>query len=132
MKLKEIRSRSDAELGEDMARLRRELYNLRAQAVTSPAEDTTRFRKARRTVARILTVLGERARSSGKPAPIAAAPKAPAPAVKAVKQEKTVRAEKAPAAPKAEKPKKAKQAEKPKTPVKSEKVAKGEKKGQKG
>ncbi len=123
MKLKEIRSRSEAELREDVERLRRELFNLRAQAVTSPVEDTTRFRKSRKTVARILTVLAERARAAGKPAQPVAAPKAE----KALKKP-VAKAEKPAKAEKAEKPKKAEPA---KTEKKAEKKSE-KKKGQKG
>ena len=46
--------------------LRRESYHLRVQAVTSQLEKPSRVREVRRTVARILTVLGERARAAEK------------------------------------------------------------------
>ncbi len=142
MKIKDIRSKSDAELREEMERLRRELYNLRAQAVSNPTEDTTRFRESRRTVARILTVLAERARAAGPAASPLAAPKAPKTAQKqktekpakaekkpaVQKPEKAVKTEKKPAGKpeKSEKSEKSEKAEKPKTDRKSEK------KGQKG
>ena len=62
MKLKEIRGKSDQELREEVERLQRETYHLKVQAATSQLENPSRFRATRRTVARILTVLGERAR----------------------------------------------------------------------
>ncbi len=66
MKLKEIRGKSDQELQEEMARLRRETFNLRVQAATSQLENPSRFKATRRAIARILTVLGERTRSGKK------------------------------------------------------------------
>ncbi len=48
------------ELHNELERLRRELFDLRAQAVTEKLADPTRLGKTRRTVARILTVLRER------------------------------------------------------------------------
>lgn len=67
MKLKEIRGKSDQELRDEAARLRREGYHLKVQAATSQLENPSRVRAARRTVARILTILGERDRAgSGK------------------------------------------------------------------
>lgn len=62
MKPKEIRAKSDAELQEEAARLRRERYHLKVQSVTGALENPARLRDNRRAVARILTVLGERGR----------------------------------------------------------------------
>ena len=62
MKPKEIRAKSDAELHEEAARLRRERYHLRVQSVTGALENPAKLRDNRRAVARILTVLGERGR----------------------------------------------------------------------
>ena len=67
MKLSEIRSKPDAELQETVERLRREAYHLRVQAVTGTVENPARSRTARREVARILTILGERARKIPSP-----------------------------------------------------------------
>ena len=69
MDLKEIRSKSDAELAEALERLRRESYNLRVQAASSQVDNPARIKDARRTVARILTVLNERARAAGAAKP---------------------------------------------------------------
>ena len=63
MDLKEIRSKSDAELAEALERLRREGYNLRVQSASSQVDNPARIRDTRRTLARILTVLNERART---------------------------------------------------------------------
>jgi large subunit ribosomal protein L29 len=66
MKPKEVRSKTDAELLEAAERLRREGYHLRVQAATSQLKNPALFGKIRRDVARILTVLGARARAGAK------------------------------------------------------------------
>lgn len=48
------------ELHADLERLRRHLFDLRAQAVTEKLEDSTQLQKCRKDVARVLTVLKER------------------------------------------------------------------------
>ena len=60
MKIGEIRQWSDEELGTELARLRRHLFDVRAQAVTEKLEDTTRIGKAKRDIARIITIMRER------------------------------------------------------------------------
>ena len=60
MKIKEIKQLSDAELASELERLRRHLFDLRAQAVTEKLEDTTMVCKARRDIARILTITTQR------------------------------------------------------------------------
>jgi large subunit ribosomal protein L29 len=62
MKIKEIRQLSDAELASEIGRLERAVYDLRAQAVTEKLADPTRITKAKRDVARCLTVRNQRAR----------------------------------------------------------------------
>jgi len=60
MKISEVRALSDEELVSELERLRRHLFDLRAQAVTEKLEDPTMITKARRDVARILMVQRER------------------------------------------------------------------------
>ena len=60
MKIGEIRQMGDEELGSELGRLRRHLFDLRAQAVTEKLEDTTMVRKTRRDIARILSERHER------------------------------------------------------------------------
>ena len=60
MKIGEIRQWSDEELGTELGRLRRHLFDVRAQAVTEKLEDTTRIGKTRRDIARIITIMCER------------------------------------------------------------------------
>lgn len=56
MKIKEIRELSDEELTSELDRLRRHVFDLRSQAVTEKLADPTMLTKARRDIARILTV----------------------------------------------------------------------------
>jgi len=60
MKIQEIRQLSDEELHSELQRLRRHLFDLRAQAVTEKLEDPSMLKKTKRDIARILTVLRER------------------------------------------------------------------------
>ena len=57
MKISEIRELSDAECQAELERLRRHLFDLRAQSVTEKLEDPSMITKARRDIARILTVM---------------------------------------------------------------------------
>jgi large subunit ribosomal protein L29 len=60
MKVKEIRQFSDEELGTELARVRRHLFDVRTQAVTEKLEDPTMLTKAKKDIATILTVIRER------------------------------------------------------------------------
>lgn len=60
MKIDDIRNMKTQELHSQLAELRRHLFDLRAQAVTEKLEDPTQLLKTKRTIARVLTVLGER------------------------------------------------------------------------
>ena len=60
MKMTEIREMKTDELHNELDRLRRRLFDLRSQAVTEKLEDPTQLGKAKRDVARVLTVLGQR------------------------------------------------------------------------
>lgn len=60
MKLEQIRTLSDEEMDAELQRLRRQIFDLRAQAVTEKLEDASLITKARREIARILTVRRER------------------------------------------------------------------------
>jgi len=68
MKIDEIRALNDEELDAELGRLRRHLFDLRAQAVTEKLEDTTMLTKTRRDVARILMVQRERELSQAQQA----------------------------------------------------------------
>lgn len=64
MKIGEVRQMSDEELDSELDRLRRHLFDIRSQAVTEKLEDTTMVQKARRDIARVLTVIRERHKQS--------------------------------------------------------------------
>jgi large subunit ribosomal protein L29 len=60
MKIKELREWNDEEMRTELERLRRHQFDLRAQAVTEKLEDPSTLTKARRDIARILTVQKQR------------------------------------------------------------------------
>ena len=60
MKIEEIRALKNDEIHNEMERARRKLFELRSQAVSEKLEDPTQVAKARRGIARMLTVLNER------------------------------------------------------------------------
>ncbi len=60
MKIKEIRDKSDDALKAELAERRKHLFDLRSQAVTEKLEDPTQLEKARKTIARIQTVIRQR------------------------------------------------------------------------
>jgi large subunit ribosomal protein L29 len=60
MKIEQIRAMKPDELHHELERLRRHLFDLRAQAVTEKLEDPMQLGKAKKDIARILTVLRER------------------------------------------------------------------------
>lgn len=60
MKIEDIRAMKDKELHDELERLRRHIFDLRSQAVTEKLEDPNQITKARKSIARILTVLRER------------------------------------------------------------------------
>jgi len=59
---------TDEELAAELARLRRHVFDLRAQAVTEKLEDPSMITMARRDIARILTTQIEREMASNKAA----------------------------------------------------------------
>jgi len=61
MKIEEVRSKTDAELEFDLGKLQKELFEARFKAAAETSADPMRIRNARRAIARIHTVLHERA-----------------------------------------------------------------------
>ena len=59
----DLRTRTDDQLVEQLAELKREQFNLRFQAATNQIEKPSRVREVRRTIARIRTLQNERARA---------------------------------------------------------------------
>ncbi len=60
MKASEIRDMKTEELYGELDRMRRHLFDLRAQAVTEKLENPYQLTRARKDIARVLTVLNER------------------------------------------------------------------------
>ena len=55
MKAKEVHKLSSEEIGIEVARLRKKLFELGTQSVTEKIEDTSQFGKIRKDIARLLT-----------------------------------------------------------------------------
>jgi large subunit ribosomal protein L29 len=60
MKVKELRDKTDAELADELLKLRREQFNLRMQAATGQGAKPDQHGKVRKSIARLKTVQGER------------------------------------------------------------------------
>ena len=59
----DLKLKTDDQLVEQLAELKREQFNLRFQAATNQMEKPARVREVRRSIARIRTLQGERARA---------------------------------------------------------------------
>jgi large subunit ribosomal protein L29 len=66
MKHDDLKTKTDDQLGEQLAELKREQFNLRFQAATGQLEKPSRVREVRRTIARIKTLQSERASSQAE------------------------------------------------------------------
>jgi len=55
MKMEEVRTLSDDQLQDELLQLKKEQFNLRFQQATGQLENTARFQKVRRAIARIKT-----------------------------------------------------------------------------
>lgn len=64
MKAKELRERTDADLVELSRQIGRDLFGYRMKNQTGQLDDTSQLRKARRDLARIAQVRGEKARAA--------------------------------------------------------------------
>jgi large subunit ribosomal protein L29 len=64
MKASELRHKTDDELASELDLLGKERFNLRFQRASGQLENTARVRQVRRDIARIMTILGERRRTS--------------------------------------------------------------------
>ena len=60
----DFKMKTDDQLVEQLADLKREQFNLRFQAATNQMENPARVREVRRSIARIKTLQGERARAA--------------------------------------------------------------------
>ena len=58
---KELREKTPDQLRDQLVQLKKEAFNLRFQAATNQMENTARMRAVRRDVARVKTILNEKA-----------------------------------------------------------------------
>tara|TARA_Y200000002_G_scaffold374317_1_gene374857 strand:- start:2535 stop:2735 length:201 start_codon:yes stop_codon:yes gene_type:complete len=61
MKVSELRDKSPDQLVEELTKLKKEAFNLRFQKATGQLENTARVRFIRRSIARVATVITEKA-----------------------------------------------------------------------
>ncbi|MCR5106955.1 MAG: 50S ribosomal protein L29 [Lachnospiraceae bacterium] len=61
--VEELKAKSAKELNEDLVAAKKELFNLRFQNATNQLDNTSRIREVRRNIARIQTVITEKAKA---------------------------------------------------------------------
>jgi large subunit ribosomal protein L29 len=61
MKATELRSKSDADLGKELNDLLKAQFSLRMQLATQQLNNTSEIQKVRRDIARVRTLIGEKA-----------------------------------------------------------------------
>ena len=59
--VEDLRTKSAAELNEELVAAKKELFNLRFQNATNQLENTSRIKEVRKNIARIQTVITEKA-----------------------------------------------------------------------
>ena len=62
----ELRGKTPEELRTQLTQLKKEAFNLRFQQATNQLENTARMRDVKRDVARVMTILNEKARTAGE------------------------------------------------------------------
>ena len=66
MNAQELRDKTPDQLREELTSLKKEAFNLRFQQATGQLETTARIRTVKRDVARVLTILNEKAKSAAE------------------------------------------------------------------
>lgn len=66
MKAAELRDKTPDQLREDLARLKKESFNLRFQQATGQLESTARMARVRRDAARVKTILNQKAAAAAQ------------------------------------------------------------------
>ena len=61
--VEELKTKSDEELAQELVAAKKELFNLRFQNATNQLDNTARIKEVRRNIARIQTVITEKARA---------------------------------------------------------------------
>ena len=64
MDANELREKTPDQLRDELTNLKKEAFNLRFQQATNQLENTARMREVRRNVARVKTILNEKAASA--------------------------------------------------------------------
>ncbi len=64
----DLRNKTPDELKDQLAKLKKEAFNLRFQQATSQLENTSRMRSVRRHVARVKTILNQKAQAAASEA----------------------------------------------------------------
>ena len=59
--VEELKAKSAAELNEELVAAKKELFNLRFQNATNQFDNTSRIKEVRRNIARIQTVIAQKA-----------------------------------------------------------------------
>ena len=59
--VEDLRTKSAAELNDELVAAKKELFNLRFQNATNQLDNTSRIKEVRRNIARIQTVIAEKA-----------------------------------------------------------------------
>ena len=60
--VEELKAKTAAELNEELVAAKKELFNLRFQNATNQLDNTSRIKEVRKSIARIQTVITEKAR----------------------------------------------------------------------
>jgi len=66
MKAQDLRAKTPDQLREELASLKKEAFNLRFQQATGQLESTARMRTVKRDVARVNTILNEKAAAAAE------------------------------------------------------------------
>ncbi|ERL98645.1 MAG: 50S ribosomal protein L29 [Paracoccaceae bacterium] len=66
MKAQDLRDKTPDQLREELASLKKEAFNLRFQQATGQLESTARMRTVKRDVARVNTILNEKAAAAAE------------------------------------------------------------------
>ncbi len=66
MSAQELRDKTPDQLRDELASLKKEAFNLRFQQATNQLENTARMRTVRRDVARVKTILNEKAANAAQ------------------------------------------------------------------
>ncbi|MCR4657206.1 MAG: 50S ribosomal protein L29 [Lachnospiraceae bacterium] len=61
--VEELKAKSASELNEDLVAAKKELFNLRFQNATNQLDNTSRIKEVRRNIARIQTVITQKAKA---------------------------------------------------------------------